>query len=109
MYENGRQINRYENKRNHKRHIKRKFSTGWFCCGSSEASYDGIIRDCENLGWEIPKYWKVYYLSGPRKMAKQQTSRRIRRIYREMLKDGEAYALSNAAYRKTFDYCWTVW
>ena len=56
-------------------------------------------------------YWETYYLSGPRKYAKQATNRKIRAKYRDMIKTTdleEIQVLSGADYEKEFDYWWTV-
>lgn len=53
------------------------------------------------------------YISGCRKIAKEATNRAIRAKYRNNLKDmadpEEVEAMSNAEYRRQYDYANTIW
>lgn len=109
MYENGRQMNRYANKMIHKRKQKNLYRRLWF--GGFQASswedYAAHARDSDPL-----KYWKTYYLSGPKRYAKQQTNNIARARFREDVSSTEyedMYAPQRAEYQRFFDFCWTVW
>ena len=92
MYENGRQVNRYANKKKHKRKMKR---------------WSGYLNDLDGL-----PYWKTYYLSGRRGFAKEWTNRRLRSKFREEVAQQDYENMSAphcGEYRKHFDYAWTIW
>lgn len=64
-----------------------------------------IVKTVTRYTWEkIEKpYLKNFYLSGPRKLAKKSTDRKVRHI-------GTKDILGNnpSSYRKLFDYYWTI-
>lgn len=62
------------------------------------------------------KFWKRYYLSGCRKMAKQKTNRKIRNDFKKNLsrlidEDHECHIglERGGEYRKVVDYDWFIW
>ena len=73
---------------------------------------NGDSRNTRNGGYE---YWQLYYLTGPRKYAKDCTNSVIRAFYRNLLNThdpdelDDAQALSGSDYEKMFDYNWTIW
>ena len=86
-YQGGRRIVGYNKRRQHKRRMYKiyerdKAERSWF-------HYEG-------------KPWKRLYLSGCRKMCKQQTNRRLRKT-----KITE-FRFKGSDYRKVFDYWWTL-
>lgn len=117
--------NRYARKRKHKRELEKKFAKG-YSYGSGQ--YDvgwlkrKLIDEAENAddwwsrkhpprnrGWE---YWKTYYLSGRRQMAKKYTDKCIRQKYRQMIHHydpEDVTAPRGADYEKEYDYFWTIW
>lgn len=120
-------LNRYAQKRRHKRELEKRYANGYSYYGHNRGSVnmlrDRLIREAEensdswwykkhpprNNGWE---YWRIIYLSGRRGFAKKYSNKRIRQKYRQMIcKDDpeEVIALRRAGYEKEFDYNWTVW
>ena len=97
MYENGRRVTGYNRKKIHKKVLNRKHYYRW-------SEYDGYVSPDR-------KYWKEFYLTGPRKVAKTCTNRKLRRIYNsyDMLHKEDIARPTNAMYRKYFDYWWTVY
>lgn len=92
-------MNRYERKMEHKRTMKRRRLI--------EAGFEERFLRGD-------KYWKEFYLSGRKGLAKDESNRRVRAVYRELLAvlaDGgeDVPALQRAEYRKIYDYWWTVW
>ena len=87
-------MNRYERKMRHKREMKRRWKN--------------------KLGG-YGEYWKEFYLSGVREYAKEAGNRRVRAMYRDLLavvddeNSEDLIAMSQAEYRKYFDYAWTIW
>lgn len=116
--------NRYATKRKHKRQQERHFaniySYGSSAYGNINLLRDKLMREAEeekeyrkhqprNGGWE---YWKIYYLTGRRKYAKNYSNRHIRQKYRQMIHKMEpedVTAPRGADYEKEFDYAYTVW
>ena len=102
--------NRYGRKCKHKDVMKRNFCASYYRAYSKNA-WDRI-KNQDNDTWWKKRYWLTYYLSGCRKIAKKSTNRKIRGIYRNITNAAELdilTALSNADYRKYFDYDWTIW
>ena len=97
MYENGKRVNGYHRKKIHKRILKKKHRI-WY----ADYHTDNTNADKE--------YWKQFYLTGPRKVAKDCTNRKIRRTYNKynMLNTEDMARPTNAMYRKYFDYWWTI-
>lgn len=68
--------------------------------------------DAPNGGY---KYWKEFYLSGRRRIAKDRTNRAIRAFYRMLLSTlsettaDDIPCLRCADYEKMSDYEWTVY
>ena len=106
MYENGKQINHYANKMIHKRHQKNKYRRNWI--GDLRyASWEDYLAHEDDL-----KYWKEWYLSGPRKFASDCTNSKIRAGFRSDLANEDyedMYAPQHSDYKKYFDYAWSVW
>ena len=116
--------NRYAQKRNHKRKLQKHYATLYaYPYRSVNKLRDYLIREAEedngsywrrkhpprNRGWE---YWRVWYLSGQRKVAKKYTEKAIRQKYRRMLHSADLediHALKGAEYEKEFDYAHTIW
>ncbi len=110
MYENGKQLNRYANKMIHKRKQKDNCRRKWFG-GLSCSSWE----DYKAHAWEHNnslEYWKTYYLSGPRKFARDQTNSALRRKFRDEFASDDyenMYAPQCAEYQKFFDYAYSIW
>lgn len=107
-------MNRYQRKCKHKRHIKREHVSKWYWGHPVVMSWEQfciINEDCKHA----LKYWRNYYLSEIRVFAKKETNRRLRasdKILKraEFYDDEEDFFLhQRAAYRKAFDYDWTLW
>lgn len=109
MYENGKQINHYASKMIHKRKQKNKYRRSYFggyICASWE-DYAAHAYEFNDL-----KYWREWYLSGPRQFARDCTNQKLRSSFREEISKEDyedMYAPQNGEYRKFFDYAWTVW
>ena len=113
-------INRHAVKSKHKREMKKRYGHGLYTTYRTNTKlHEAECRDkygdrpnARNGGYE---YWKVYYLSGPRKFAKNSTNRVIRCAYRDMLRTlnnealDDVQALTGADYEKMYDYDWTIW
>ena len=122
MYENGKRVNGYQKKRLHKRKVKNSYAK-IYCYGDGEYTWRMLVtefKDEPREKWGHPlDYWKDYSLTEQRSMAKNQTNRTLRREFNNYknlicLEDIEDFMdympyLSNADYRKYFDYAWTVW
>lgn len=112
MYENGKRVNGYHRKRIHKQESKNKFAKTWWY-GNSAGDWNQMVIDyLRDPEYRSLDYWKTFYLSGCRKVAKTSTSRRLRNIFKSYVAR-EDYdnipVLNNADYRKYFDYDWTIW
>lgn len=109
MYENGKQINHYANKMIHKRKLKDKYCRSWI--GNPRcASWEDYFAHADD--WDDLKYWKEWYLSGPRRFAKCCTNSALRSGFREEFSQEDLedlYAPQHGEYRKSFDYMWSVW
>lgn len=115
-----RRLNRYAEKRRHKRKLKQKYGYGLYegyhtnlCMHEQECRERwGDMRNARNGGYQ---YWQSYYLTGPRQYAKFCTNRAIRAMYRDMMRNLDAEdaddipALTGADYEKIFDYEWCIW
>ena len=102
--------NRYSRKCRHKDIMKKNFCASWHRDYSKGAW--NRIKNQETDKWWAYKYWLTYYVSGCRKVAKRATNKKIRSKYRDIVNAAEfdtLTALSNADYRKYFDYNWTIW
>lgn len=102
--------NRYTRMRNHKRIAQKKWIINWSWRFGSSRDFSVI----ENRYYTEPyrsklKYWKLYYVSGSRKLAKMSTNRKIRQRFRDMPIDEDTTACRNSDYRRTEDYWWIVW
>lgn len=71
----------------------------------------GSLRDYEahRDDWDDGRYWDLCYISGSRRIGKEETNRAIRRMYRDMPRDEDAIAFRHGDYIKIFDYDWIVW
>jgi len=113
-------LNRYAKKRKHKWELKKRHTKGPYNDICSPKTDEMKMRaqyeedpywkwvDGRNGGYT---YWQTCYLSGPRKVAKQGTNRKIRGMYRSLhlLEDPEDIrALKHSEYQKNFDYWWTI-
>lgn len=117
----------YSRKCQHKRELKRRHATLY-----GNRSINGDKEKCENDYFEDLddaeeskyirnhidhrnsgyRYWETYYLSGRRKVAKEETNRRIRQKYRIDAMNYESRdvpALQNSEYQKEFDYAWEIY
>lgn len=116
-------MNRYANKRKHKKRLKRRHAMLYDGCRTNldlvRQRYQGEDfwwRDHHrNGGYE---YWQQFSRSGARAFAKDATNSVIRARYRELLNDldmedpetlEEIQALTGSDYEKMFDYWWTIW
>lgn len=111
--------NRYERKIQHKHEVKQKHAIKYYkfdinedkqyCEFWNNEMKHSKYHEDRNNGYD---YWKIYYISGRKTYAKQNTNKRIRSMYRNMLKnkdfeDIEAYTGSD--YEKTYDYCYEIY
>ena len=97
--------NRYTNKHKHKNTLKRKHWRWW-------GYYETKKYEQENFSDYDRKYWKEFYLSGPRQYAKSETNAKIRSFFRNKLNGydfEDLDALRGADYQKEYDYNWTLW
>lgn len=115
MYERGRRVKGYAKKRLHKRKLKKQFLEHLWGYPQYK-SYKDYLANHKPL-WDPDsapntRYWQKVYVSGCRKLAKDQTNRKIRRRYKTDIQKGEYEmlpAIKGAGYRKYYDYWWTVW
>lgn len=116
-------INRYAAKRKHKRKLKQRHAMLY---DGNSTNIDLVRQRCQDdsdswLWWakHHPRnggyeYWNQFYLSGPRRYAKDCTNSVIRARYRDMLRviDEEdmedIQALTGSDYEKMFDFWWTL-
>jgi hypothetical protein len=118
-------VNRYANKRKHKRRLKQRHAMLW---DGRRTNLD-LVRQRyqdEDFWWWYNhhpcnggyEYWKQFGRSGTRKYAKDMTNGVIRSRYRDMLRDidlddddaiDDIQALTGADYEKMFDFWWTLW
>lgn len=116
MYENGKRVNNYSKKRLHKQKMKNHFAKIWFW-GSAEMSYNTIERFYNRrFPGESIDYWKRWYFSGKRRLAKDNTNRKLRQLGREHCQKAKIADIEEMArlpqgseYQKYFDYGWEVW
>lgn len=118
MYENGARVKGYAKKRLHKRKLKKRF-LGSMWGYPQYKSYEDYLANHKPyyFGWGYDfepnqKYWQKVYVTGSRKLAKDQTNRKIRRKFRDEIQKGEYDSLPachGAEYQKYFDYMWTIW
>jgi len=87
MNENGRQIRGYAKKRQHKNHLKNRYKR---------------LTDSGSWFYYKDQYYKTLTLSVCRGMCKKQTNRRLRRLRHDVI------GSNPSAYRKVFDYWWTL-
>ncbi len=116
-------LNRHARKMAHKRFLKKRHAETFGAYDpildedKHRADYfetletypDSKYIDHRNEGYT---YWDQFYLSGRRRFAKQETNRRIRRKYRELISNehpDNIPTLRGADYEKEFDYTWTIW
>ena len=113
-------LNRHALLRRHKRKLKERYGYGLYNgyvtnlklhedeCREKYGNY----RGSKNGGYE---YWHHCYLSGSRGYAKSCTNRRIRAMYRDMLRSmdeetsEDIQPMRGADYEKAFDYDWVIW
>lgn len=108
MYENGYQVNRYANKCRHKRKQKQLTMLRNHSYENPDTAYNKWSTHYTDTWCEPPHYWKVLYLSNPRKYSRKMTSKQVRCIYKEMLLHNDPYLFNGGLYKKTFDYEWEV-
>lgn len=119
------EVNRWQRKRQHKHEMKKSHANhnGYF----NQREYEQRMkeeyeRDKDRFGclwrrWLDPrndgyKYWRRWYLSGNRKIARRSTERKIRQVFREMLHRMDPEDVrgdSNSDYRKRHDFWWEIW
>lgn len=115
--------NRYARKRKHKRVMKKihaakldRYDPQLDEEKSRDDYFDTLVNyprakwiDHRNGGYT---YWNRCYLSGRRKFAKQNTNRRIRSQFRDLIANehpDNIPALRGADYEKWYDYMWTIY
>ena len=116
--------NRYAQKRKHKQKLQEHYATLYaYPYRSVNKLRDYLILEAEadkdtywrrkhpprNHGWE---YWRIYYVTGRRKIAKKYTNKAIRQKYRMTLHTEDLediQAMKGSDYEKEFDYAWTIW
>lgn len=119
-------INRYANKRKHKRRLKQRHA---MVCDGCRTNLD-LVRhryqeDDDFWWWAIHhprnggyEYWNQFARSGARRFAKDATNGVIRSRYRDVLRGIDPYnedeiediqALRGSDYEKMFDFWWTLW
>jgi len=120
-----RRMNRYAQKRRHKRELEKKYARGYGYGTHREYDVKALRRrleleaqeDCywnrkhppRNNGWE---YWKLYDMTGMRQYAKKFSDKRIRQKYRIMIRKmdpEDAFVPQGADYEKEYDYEYTIW
>ena len=109
MYENGKQMNRYANKMIHKRKLKDIYRRNWRG-DPRAASWEDFVSHADE--WDDLRYWREWYLSGPRKFAKGCTNKALRSGFPEEFSQEDLedlYAPQHGEYKKSFDYMWSVW
>ena len=116
-------LNRYAEKRRHKLKLKKRHATQYNGAG---ANIDLVRQRCqdESASWWWSRdhqrnggyeYWNQFYLSGPRRYAKECTNSVIRARYRDMLRSmtdedvEDIQALTGSDYEKMFDFLWTLY
>ena len=113
-------MNRHAQMRRHKRKLKEKYGRGLYTGYRTnpklmEEEYREKYVDMKNARNGGYEYWQSYYLTGPRKYAKETTNGVIRAMYRALLSVldpdelEDVQALKGSDYEKTFDYDWTIW
>ena len=96
MYENGRQLNRYANKKKHKHIMQQRYLRYPF--PRSFDSWNGYLAHLSEED-QPAEYWKAYSQTGHRRYAKHCTNRVLRaqgRVLTDIPQRG--------GYRKLFDY-----
>ena len=115
-------INRYANKRKHKRRLKQRHA---MVCDGCRTNLDLVRQRYQNdddFWWWCThhprnggyEYWRQFARSGMRRFAKEATNGVIRSRYRDMLRnagfdDDDVQALRGSDYEKMFDFWWTLW
>lgn len=115
MYENGVRIKGHAKKRLHKRKLKNGFLKHMWGYPQYK-SYKDYVANNRSM-WDLQKepdqrYWQRVYVTGCRRLAKDQTNKKIRRRFRDNLRKGDydnIPACRGADYQKYFDYMWTIW
>lgn len=110
MYENGKRMNSYSKKRLHKQKMKNHFAKIWFW-GDAEMSYNTIeLFYARHFPGETIDYWKRWHFSGKRKLAKDNTNRKLRQLGRKKCHQAKIADIEeigrfadNAEYRR---YAW---
>ena len=116
MYENGVRVKGYSRKQMHKRKLKTGFLKRMWGYPQYK-SYEDYLANHKPLsrysGWRIDqRYWRKVYVTGSRRLAKEQTNRKIRRTFRDQIQKAEydnIPACRGADYQKYYDYMWTIW
>lgn len=113
----------YAQKKHHKRVMKKQYAMKYGDITNIRLLRDKLERDAEeyrdsywyrkhparNNGWE---YWRQWYISGRRRIAKKYTDKRIRQKYRQMIHrydPDDVTAPRGSDYEKEYDYAWTIW
>lgn len=129
MYENGRRLTQYAEKRRHIDEQKKRFLHNPFMGSANGMTYEQYLATidefdkepygCHNKPW-CEQYWRFVYLTGPRQYAKEMTNSTIRnhnrrKIAEFLLLDEEEWddfdyeVEQRNGYQKHFDYWWTVY
>lgn len=109
-----RKINRHAQMRKHKREMKKRFGI-LYCWNSTnttlareECEREKEWRGCDRNNGYV--YWKTFYLTGCRHMARNLTNRTIRSAFRNMLHNlnedniEDVCAMRGSDYTKVVDY-----
>lgn len=119
MYENGKRVKGYQKKRLHKCKVKNSYAKSYYY-GDGEYTWKMLVteyKDEPRSKWGHPlDYWKDFSNTEQRSLAKRNTNRALRREFNnrknqiiiDEIDDYMPY-LSNADYRRYYDYAWTVW
>ena len=119
-------LNRYANKRRHKRKLKQRHA---MVCDGCRTNLDLVRQryqeDDDFWWWAVHhprnggyEYWNQFARSGARRFAKDATNGVIRSRYRDVLRGIDPYnedeiediqALRGSDYEKMFDFWWTLW
>lgn len=129
MYENGRRLTKYAEKRRHIDEQKKRFLHNPFMGSANGMTYEQYLATvdefdrkpwgCHNKPW-CEQYWRFAYLTGPRQYAKEMTNSTIRnhnrrKIAEFLLLDEEEWddfdyeVEQHNGYQKHFDYWWTIY
>ena len=99
-------LNRYARKKKSKKKDRERVARFVYKSFVNEPDFLAHLPDYVDNSRSL---YKQYFLSGPRRFAKQQTNRVIRNRFREEGFDEDSALPSGAGYQKHFDYWWTIY